>query len=95
MVVGEWLGLLAPVAPSSAVLAVGVEEGDFPEDSWDLVKVTDLFWSPCARGGNARASSNLFSISSSFSRCAIFLCHTYIRTFINRFVPGLNAPASG
>lgn len=55
VVVGEWLGLLAPVAPSRALPAVGVEEGDFPEDSWDLVKVTDLFWSPCASGGNDRA----------------------------------------
>lgn len=43
VLVGEWLGLLAPVAPSRAVLAVGVDEGDFPEASWDLVKVTDLF----------------------------------------------------
>lgn len=47
-VVREWLGLLLPVAPSRAVLAVGVDEGDFPEASWDSVKVTDLFWSLCA-----------------------------------------------
>lgn len=43
VLVGGWLGLLAAVAPSRAVLAVGVDEGDFPEASWDLVKVTDLF----------------------------------------------------
>lgn len=43
VVVGEWLDLLAPVAPSKAVLLVGVDKGDFPEASWDLVKVTDLF----------------------------------------------------
>lgn len=55
VVVCEWLGLLAPVVPSTEVLAVGVEEGDFPDVSWDLVKVTDLFWSLCAKGKHFRA----------------------------------------
>lgn len=55
VIVGEWLGPLAPVAPSKALLAVGVEEGDFPEGSWDLVKVTDLFWSLCAKEENFSA----------------------------------------
>lgn len=53
--VGEWLGLLAPFAPSRAVLGVGVAEGDFLEASWDSVKVTDLFWSLCTKSGNIRA----------------------------------------
>lgn len=55
VVVGEWLGLLVPVTPSKAVLAVGVEQRDFPEASWDSVKVTDLFWSLYAKGENIRA----------------------------------------
>ncbi len=46
---GAWLSLPTSVTPGKPLLGLGVAVGDLPAGScWVSVKVTNLFWSPCA-----------------------------------------------
>lgn len=46
-----WLTLPVSVATGRPLLGLGVAVGDLDAAScWVSVKVTDLFWSPCAEG---------------------------------------------